>query len=179
MTSFFWQVDFEVQMDPETLDEWEKVGLEKTFDLQSYIPVSNLVCFDREGRICKYASVHGIIKEFFEIRLVRCSIPPWEMHLQFVADTEYVPSRRKEYYRKRKDFIVNKLSNECCKLKNMVRFVNEVCFTLSSSVFAPHTSQTSPVHSGSQRATSHSEKEEAGFDGWFEEAWVQSISSAK
>ena len=65
------QVDFEVQMDPETLNEWEAAGLEKKFDLVGSIPASNLVCFDRNGRICKYASVADIVKEFFGIRSVK------------------------------------------------------------------------------------------------------------
>ena len=46
----------------------EKEGLEVKFKLISQIATSNLVCFDREGRIRKYTSVNDILSEFCDAR---------------------------------------------------------------------------------------------------------------
>uniref|UniRef100_A0A7S1ITT9 DNA topoisomerase 2 n=1 Tax=Eutreptiella gymnastica TaxID=73025 RepID=A0A7S1ITT9_9EUGL len=94
------KVDFEIQMDPATLQHFREVGLEEKFKLRSSIPVSNLVCFDHNGSIAKYDSTKDIVEEFYQVR--------------------------SEYYRKRKDLLIDKLTNDCEKLKNMVRFVTEV-----------------------------------------------------
>ena len=44
-------------------------GLEEKFKLSKSIATSNLVAFDAEGRITKYATVEDILKEFFNVRL--------------------------------------------------------------------------------------------------------------
>eukprot|EP00667_Euglena_gracilis_P000253 EG_transcript_253 len=93
-------VDFEVQMAPETLREWRAIGLEEKFKLRSSIPVSNLVCFDRHGHIAKFDTVDQIFEEFFDVRL--------------------------DFYNKRKKLLIERMTAECEKLKNMVRFITEV-----------------------------------------------------
>lgn len=47
----------------------EEEGLEKRFKISTTISTSNLVCFDKEGRIKKYDNVNDILKDFFEERL--------------------------------------------------------------------------------------------------------------
>jgi DNA topoisomerase-2 len=47
----------------------EKEGLEKRFKLTTTIATSNIVCFDKEGRIRKYTGVDVILNEFYEMRL--------------------------------------------------------------------------------------------------------------
>ncbi|MCJ1320355.1 DNA topoisomerase 2 [Xylographa vitiligo] len=44
-------------------------GLEEKFKLTRSIATSNLVAFDAEGRITKYATVEDILKEFFALRI--------------------------------------------------------------------------------------------------------------
>lgn len=44
-------------------------GLEEKFKLSKSIATSNLVAFDAEGRISKYATVEDIMKEFYGIRI--------------------------------------------------------------------------------------------------------------
>jgi len=93
-------VDFEVQFDPETLRDWRELGLQEKLRLRSAIPISNLVCFDHHGNIAKYETTKDIFEEFFQVRL--------------------------DFYRKRKDFLIERMRMQCEKLKNMVRFITEV-----------------------------------------------------
>ena len=44
-------------------------GLEEKFKLTKTMATSNLVAFDGEGRITKYANVEDIMKEFYAIRI--------------------------------------------------------------------------------------------------------------
>lgn len=77
-----------------------KEGLEKKFKLTSSIAVSNLVCFDLEGRIRKYENVNDIMKDFFDLR--------------------------KEYYQKRKEHLLGQLTFDLARVENRVRFVTEI-----------------------------------------------------
>ncbi|KAI8914509.1 DNA topoisomerase [Gorgonomyces haynaldii] len=94
------KVHFVVTLTEEKLKEAEKEGLEKKFKLTSSLSTSNLVCFDLEGRIRKYESVTEILKHFFDLR--------------------------KEYYQKRKDYLLSELTFDLEKLENKVRFVLEI-----------------------------------------------------
>ncbi|NJR31511.1 LLM class flavin-dependent oxidoreductase [bacterium] len=47
-----------------------KKELEERFKLSKSIATSNLVAFDAEGRIAKYASVEDIMKDFFRVRIM-------------------------------------------------------------------------------------------------------------
>ena len=62
-------VNFIIQMDERHLATALEEGLEEKFKLSKTIATSNLVAFDAEGRITKYATVEDILKEFFNVRL--------------------------------------------------------------------------------------------------------------
>lgn len=47
----------------------KKEGLEKTFKINSAVNTSNMVCFDAEGKIKKYASPEQILGDFFDVRM--------------------------------------------------------------------------------------------------------------
>jgi DNA topoisomerase-2 len=63
------KIHFIVQMETKHMQVAIEEGLEEKFKLSKSIPTSNLVAFDPEGRIHKYASVDDIMKEFYQIRL--------------------------------------------------------------------------------------------------------------
>jgi DNA topoisomerase-2 len=63
------KVHFIVQMEAKHMQIAIEDGLEEKFKLSKSIATSNLVAFDPEGRIHKYASVEDIMKEFYQIRL--------------------------------------------------------------------------------------------------------------
>ncbi len=62
-------VHFIVQMEEKHLTNVEEAELEEKFKLSKSIATSNLVAFDAEGRITKYATAEDILKEFFNYRL--------------------------------------------------------------------------------------------------------------
>ena len=62
-------VNFVIQMEEKHLTAAVEEGLEEKFKLSKTIATSNLVAFDAEGRITKYATVEDILKEFFNVRL--------------------------------------------------------------------------------------------------------------
>ena len=43
-------------------------GLVSQFKLSATMTTSNLICFDRDGSIKKYASPEEILKDFYEVR---------------------------------------------------------------------------------------------------------------
>ena len=61
-------VDFVVTLTEENMRLAEEEGLEKKFKLTNLLSTTNLVCFDLEGRICKYDSPEDIIKDFYRLR---------------------------------------------------------------------------------------------------------------
>ncbi|KAI9012860.1 DNA topoisomerase [Gaertneriomyces semiglobifer] len=93
-------VHFHVTLSEEQMALAEQEGLEKRFKLVSTISTSNLVCFDREGRIKRYESIDEILREFYELRL--------------------------GHYYKRKQFLLDQLTHDLAKLDNKVRFVTEI-----------------------------------------------------
>ena len=62
-------VHFSIQMDEKHVKKALEEGLEERFKLSRTIATSNLVAFDPEGRITKYANVEDIMKEFFNVRI--------------------------------------------------------------------------------------------------------------
>jgi DNA topoisomerase-2 len=62
------KVYFVIHLSEENMRLAEKEGLESKFKISSSIATSNLVAHDLYGRIRKYASVHEIIKDFFDLR---------------------------------------------------------------------------------------------------------------
>lgn len=47
----------------------EKEGLDKYFKLSTTIPTTNMVLFNAEGKINRYANMCEILEEFYEVRL--------------------------------------------------------------------------------------------------------------
>ncbi|RAO66442.1 uncharacterized protein BHQ10_002454 [Talaromyces amestolkiae] len=94
------KVHFVIQMDEKHLKSAVEEGLEEKFKLSKTIATTNLVAFDPEGRITKYATVSDILKEFFAIRL--------------------------KYYEKRKQHQLSELQKDLDKLTNQARFVQMI-----------------------------------------------------
>jgi DNA topoisomerase II len=63
------KVHFVIQMEEKNMQAALADGLETKFKLSRTIATTNLVAFDPEGRITKYASVDDILKEFFSVRI--------------------------------------------------------------------------------------------------------------
>ncbi len=63
------QVHFVIRMEEKYMKAAVEEGLEEKFKLSRSIATSNLVAFDAEGRITKYATVEDIMKEFYGIRI--------------------------------------------------------------------------------------------------------------
>lgn len=47
----------------------DKDGLEKTFKVTSSVSISNMVCFDAEGKIKKYTTPEEILLDFYDVRM--------------------------------------------------------------------------------------------------------------
>lgn len=62
-------VHFIIRMEEKYMKTALEEGLEEKFKLTKSIATSNLVAFDPEGRITKYATVEDIMKEFYLIRI--------------------------------------------------------------------------------------------------------------
>ncbi|RAL03925.1 DNA topoisomerase 2 [Aspergillus ibericus CBS 121593] len=94
------KVHFVIQMDEKHMKAAVDEGLEDKFKLTKTIATTNLVAFDPEGRITKYATVDDILKEFFTVRL--------------------------KFYERRKQYQLNELQKELEKLSNQARFVQMI-----------------------------------------------------
>ncbi|CAG8574232.1 177_t:CDS:10 [Acaulospora morrowiae] len=94
--STLWRPNFEILLEDHLAEEGDE-ELEKKLKIISSLTTSNMVCFDREGRLKKYSSPGEILEEFYHLRL--------------------------EYYFKRKDYLLKKLELECKKLQNKNRFI--------------------------------------------------------
>lgn len=94
------KVHFVIQLDEKNMKSALSDGLEEKFKLTKSIATSNLVAFDPEGRITKYATVDDILKEFFTVRL--------------------------KYYERRKQHQLNELQKDLEKLSNQARFVQMI-----------------------------------------------------
>ena len=62
-------VHFIIKMEDKHMKLALEEGLEEKFKLTKSVATSNLVAFDAEGRITKYATVEDILKEFYGIRI--------------------------------------------------------------------------------------------------------------
>ena len=63
------QVRFVIRLDDKHMKAAVEEGLLKRFKLQKTVATSNLVAFDAQGRITKYANVEEILKAFFDVRI--------------------------------------------------------------------------------------------------------------
>ncbi|KAB8277202.1 DNA topoisomerase [Aspergillus minisclerotigenes] len=94
------KVHFVIQLDEKNMKSALSEGLEEKFKLSKTVATTNLVAFDPEGRITKYATVDDILKEFYTYRL--------------------------KFYEKRKQYQLSQLQKELDKLSNQARFVQEI-----------------------------------------------------
>ncbi|KAI8323192.1 type II DNA topoisomerase [Martensiomyces pterosporus] len=93
-------VDITLALTDEQMRKAEAEGFDKRFKLSSTIATSNMVCFDREGRLRKYASAEEIISDFYPLRL--------------------------RYYQLRKENMAEQLGRELQTADNRARFVLEI-----------------------------------------------------
>ena len=93
-------VHFIIKMEEKHMKIALEEGLEEKFKLTKSIATSNLVAFDAEGRITKYANVEDIMKEFFNIRI--------------------------KFYEKRKAYMLSEMHHELEKFTNQARFIQMV-----------------------------------------------------
>ncbi|KAF1977580.1 type II DNA topoisomerase [Bimuria novae-zelandiae CBS 107.79] len=94
------KVRFIIKMEDKHMQAARAKGFEDTFKLSSTMATSNLVAFDSQGRIHKYASVLDIMEEFYHIRL--------------------------RYYEKRKAHQLEQLNKELIKMTNQARFIQMI-----------------------------------------------------
>ncbi|KAK7541834.1 DNA topoisomerase 2 [Phyllosticta citricarpa] len=95
------KVSFIIKMaDAKNMQEALNMGLEERFKLYKPIATSNLVAFDAQGRIQKYATELDILEEFYHIRL--------------------------KFYEKRKQYMLDEMTKELNKLTNQARFIQMI-----------------------------------------------------
>lgn len=93
-------VHFIVTVTEAQMAKHESAGFEKVFKVKSSLPTSNMIFFDKGGRIRKFTTELEIIEYFAELRL--------------------------EYYQKRKDHLLRRLRQQCEILSEKVRFIKQV-----------------------------------------------------
>ncbi|KAI9876797.1 MAG: DNA topoisomerase 2, partial [Watsoniomyces obsoletus] len=93
-------VNFIIQMEEKHMRAAEEEGLEERFKLSKTMATSNLVAFDADGRICKYASVEAILDEFYRYRL--------------------------QMYAKRKEWLLADMNKDLKRLTNQARFIQMI-----------------------------------------------------
>ncbi|KAG0342768.1 DNA topoisomerase 2 [Podila humilis] len=90
-------IDMTITLKEGQMRKAQQEGLDKAFKLVSSIATSNMVCFDPQGRIKKYNSPEEIVQEFYDVRL--------------------------DYYRKRKEYLIDMYTKQWTRLDNKVRFI--------------------------------------------------------
>ncbi|KAL0098080.1 DNA topoisomerase [Phycomyces blakesleeanus] len=93
-------VDFTIMLDGPNLEKAHTIDLLKVLKMTTSISTSNIVCFDRNEKIKKYASPEEVIREFYDLRL--------------------------EYYQKRKDNLISILEDNYVRADNKARFIQLV-----------------------------------------------------
>jgi DNA topoisomerase-2 len=94
------RVHFSLKANPEEIKKINDAGPENALKLWSNISENNLVLFDSEGRIKKYKSEVEILEDFAKVRL--------------------------QYYDKRKQYLIKKLTLERDLLTNRARFIKMI-----------------------------------------------------
>jgi len=93
-------VHFVIKMEDKHIKLALEEGLEEKFKLTKSLATTNLVAFDAEGRITKYAGVEDMMKEFFNIRI--------------------------KFYEKRKAHLLSEMHCDLEKYTNQARFIQMV-----------------------------------------------------
>jgi DNA topoisomerase II len=94
------RVHFIIKMEDKHMANAVAKGLEETFKLFKSQATTNLVAFDAQGRIHKYATVLDIMEEFYHVRL--------------------------RYYQKRKAHQLEVMHKELSKMTNQARFIKMI-----------------------------------------------------
>ncbi|MCJ1398050.1 DNA topoisomerase 2 [Xylographa trunciseda] len=94
------KVHFIIRLEEKFMKAAIDEGFEEKFKLTKSIATSNLVAFDAEGRITKYATVEDILKEFFALRI--------------------------KFYERRKEYQLSEFNKELEKLTNQARFIQMI-----------------------------------------------------
>eukprot|EP00731_Ephydatia_muelleri_P019883 Em0012g708a len=92
-------VRFVVNLSAEKMEEASRANAYKKFKLESSFTTSNMVLFDHNGCLKRYASVVDILQEFYDVRL--------------------------DLYRKRKEWLEGQLTAEASRLHHQARFILE------------------------------------------------------
>ncbi|KAL8775572.1 MAG: hypothetical protein Q9209_000068 [Squamulea sp. 1 TL-2023] len=93
-------VNFIIRMEEKYMEAALKEGLEEKFKLSRTLATSNLVAFDPEGRITKYANVEDILKEFYGVRI--------------------------KFYERRKAQLLSEKTQDLEKYTNQMRFIQMI-----------------------------------------------------
>ncbi|KAL8996081.1 MAG: hypothetical protein Q9169_004320 [Polycauliona sp. 2 TL-2023] len=93
-------VHFIIRMEEKYMEAALKESLEEKFKLSKSLATSNLVAFDPEGRITKYATVEDIMKEFYGVRI--------------------------KFYEKRKAHMLSEKTQDLEKYTNQMRFIQMI-----------------------------------------------------
>ena len=93
------KVHFIIKMEEKKMSE-NVNKLEELFKLSKSMATTNLVAFDAQGRIHKYATPLDIMEEFYQVRL--------------------------RFYQKRKQHLLNEMRKELEKLTNQARFIKMI-----------------------------------------------------
>ncbi|OAP56438.1 DNA topoisomerase 2 [Fonsecaea erecta] len=93
-------VHFIIQLDEKHMKSANEEGLVEKFKLTRSVATSNLVAFDPEGRITKYANVEAIMDEFYSYRL--------------------------QLYAKRKEWLLQEMQKDLRRLTNQARFIQMI-----------------------------------------------------
>ncbi|OLL26098.1 DNA topoisomerase 2 [Neolecta irregularis DAH-3] len=93
-------VQFTVRLTEQGMADALREGLETKFKLTATINTSNMVAFDSQGRLKKYANPEQILIEFYHLRL--------------------------QFYQKRKDHLADELGKQLDRLSNQVRFIKMI-----------------------------------------------------
>lgn len=120
-------VHFDITFKPGVWEEEYATNPEKKLKLVNSISLKNMVLFGQDGKIFKFDRATDILIEFFHFRL--------------------------NYYRKRKDYLLKKLSAELRVLQNKVKFVRDI---LDSSL----------VVNNVKKEVLEAELTKRGFDKW-------------
>ncbi|KAF9115505.1 DNA topoisomerase 2 [Mortierella sp. AM989] len=91
------RIDLTITLTQEQLRKARHEGLESKFKLVSSVSTSNMVCFDPQGRIKKYNTPEEIVQEFYDLRI--------------------------NFYRKRKEHLIDIYTKQWTRLDNKVRFI--------------------------------------------------------
>ncbi|WWC70116.1 uncharacterized protein I206_104063 [Kwoniella pini CBS 10737] len=93
-------VHFKLHLSEAAMKAAEEEGLEKRFKMSTTLSTGNMVCFDLNGKIRKYANAEDILSDFFGKRL--------------------------EFYGLRKQWLADELNKQFEKLSNQARFVTMI-----------------------------------------------------